>query len=105
MYAILRGNSNYSNSKNNMYVVIMVIYRVFFLEFYKEYLMEIYLQLRNDSRVFKIISLIQNHRKYFMMLSSLICCSYALAASNISCTKDISISLFYSLFDILKFEI
>lgn len=72
MYAIIRGNSNYSNSKNNKYVV-------FFLEFYKEYLTEIYLQLRNDSCVFKIISLIQNHRKYFMMLSSLICCSYALA--------------------------
>lgn len=53
MYAILRGNSNYSNSKNSMYVVIMVIYRFFFLEFYKEYLMEIYLQLRNDSCVFK----------------------------------------------------
>lgn len=33
MYAIIRGNSNYSNSKNNMYVVIMVIYRVFFWNF------------------------------------------------------------------------
>lgn len=40
-----------------------------------------------------------------MMSSSLICCSYALAASNISCTKDISISLSYSPFDILIFEI
>lgn len=105
MYAILRGNSNYSNSKNSMYVVIMVIYRFFFFEFYKEYLMEIYLQLRDDSCVFKKISLIQNHRKHFMMLSSLICCSYALAASNISCTKDISISLSYSPFDKLIFEI
>lgn len=67
--------------------------------------MEIYLQLRNDSRVFKIISLIQNHRKYFMMLSSLICCSYALAASNISCTINVSIFLSYSPFDILIVEL
>lgn len=38
-----KGKFKLFNSKNSMYVVIMVIYRWFFLEFYKEYLMEIYL--------------------------------------------------------------